>query len=212
MASLGDSASMFGDPRASQFSTMRHNQRVFSDPAIANHSNHATSSRFVTRDDQTCHSVPVTPRKALSQNQISRMPPPPTNNRYSSTLLGNFLRQNSRGLNFKGGDNPTVIQMATKYWSSSWKQLCSHDLNNSQLFKYLIVGPVNVIVLNTGLLIGRNFGLFFKWHLITTLVNLHSLTNSPVFRHNSARSWDIIYRRFSRRCRIGLNYKASLSK
>ena len=103
MASLGDSASMFGDPRASQFSTMRHNQRVFSDPAIANHSNHATSSRFVTRDDQTCHSVPVTPRKALSQNQISRMPPPPTNNRYSSTLLGNFLRQNSQGLNFKGG-------------------------------------------------------------------------------------------------------------
>ena len=46
MASLGDSASMFGDPRASQFSTMRHNQRVFSDPAIANHSNHATSSHI----------------------------------------------------------------------------------------------------------------------------------------------------------------------
>ena len=109
MASLGDSASMFGDPRASQFATMRHNQRVFSDPAIANHSNHATSSHAShLRDDHTCHSVPVTPRKALSSNEMSqmprvppptglssnemsRMPPPSTNNRYSSTLLGNFL-------------------------------------------------------------------------------------------------------------------------
>ena len=103
MASLGDSASMFGDPRAaSQFATMRQNQRVFSDPAIANHSNHATSSQFITRDDQTCHSVPVTPRKAVSQNQISRMPPPPTNNRYSSTLLGNFLTQNRYSSKLQG--------------------------------------------------------------------------------------------------------------
>ncbi len=87
MSSLGDSASMFagGDPRASQFATMRHHQRVFSDPAIAHHQQASIAS--LSRDaDQACHSVPVSPRKSASIARITQQ----TNNRYSAMQLGKF--------------------------------------------------------------------------------------------------------------------------
>ena len=95
MSSLCDASSVYDGGRASHFATMRHSNRVFSDPAIARFQP-ATSSTppshamSLSRDELECRSVPVTPMKSMSSNQISRMlpPPPPTNNRFSAPLLG----------------------------------------------------------------------------------------------------------------------------
>jgi hypothetical protein len=87
MSSFGDSVSVF-DGRASQFATMRHSHRVFSDPAIA----HYAPSTSLPGDAHECHSVPVTPVKCMSSNQIARRPPPPeppgTNSRFSVPRIG----------------------------------------------------------------------------------------------------------------------------
>ena len=103
MSSLCDTTSVF-DGRTSNFATMRHTNRVFSDPAIALHHSTSTtppsfgaSKTSLTRNggDIECRSVPVTPMKSMSSNQISRMPPPPpppppSSNRFSAPLLGQF--------------------------------------------------------------------------------------------------------------------------